>query len=543
MSFTKSIVSYIIKILLVFVILLSQVELQAQSVKDFDKNFAKAKELYDQGKFLPAMEAFKPLMLTNKSNKNQFDAHYYFSLSAYQVKDYSAVIKTVNNLYDLAPNFTKIDELSQILSKVYFEKGYFSLAVNTNQKITNTTIFSQALESEKLFVNKSLNIDTLKTLYAKFPKDPQVTLVYNEYLAVQAQKAKAKNANNFKIAGVFPFNVNAIKYDAINRDNQFVLDLYQGMKMGVEALATKGINVELTAYDIDKDTIRLKSTFSSNEFKNTNLVVGPIFNSQMPIAAKILAKNNIAVVNPLSDNLKALNKNKNALLFKSSQYTQALKTAEFIYQNFENKTTLVVYGKSSRDTAFARVFRDKYKELGGNVFIYKQVDKFNSTNLTKLLGKDTLLNASSLVVFNSEQMVASNVVTAVAIHNTNTPVFTYSDWLDFTNINFDQYEKYNFHFMYPGYVDFENEAAKAFKSQYLEKVNLFPSEYAYWGYELMLYYGNLLQKYGSEFYTKLSEIPVMEGNVIENHFYGLGQDNQVVPIVKFEKSKLVRVGF
>jgi ABC-type branched-subunit amino acid transport system substrate-binding protein len=538
MKILKSILKANSVILVVLFSLLMNVGISAQSTKEFDAKYLAAKQYLNSGKYILAMDAFKALMVPHKNNKYATHASYFFANASYQVKDYDAVLRGIANLQQLDPNWVNMDDAYLLLAASHFPKNRYTLAFTAISKIVNPDVLKEAQNLESQYVHSLLSVDTLVLLHEKFPNDVLLSTVYNQYLASKKQSDKPKK---FVVATVLPFNNGSIKLESPNRDNQFVLDYYQGMKMAVTTLASKGVDIDLRAYDVDKDTLRLKSLLAKPEFKSVDLVVGPIFNPQVPIAARLLEKNKIAVVNPLSDNIKAVQKYKNALLFKSSQYTQAVQTAEFAYKTFESKTVLVIYGKSSRDTSFARVFKDKYKALGGNVFIFKQVDKFNSTNLTQLLGKDTLLNAGCVLVCHSEQMVASNIVTAVAIHNTKTPIITYYDWLDYTSINFDQFEQYNFHFIYPGYVDFEHSGVKFFSSNYLNQVNLFPSEYAFWGYDLMMYYGTLLQKYGPEFYTKLNEIPEIDGTLIEDHYYGNGQDNQLFSIVKFEKSKLIQV--
>jgi ABC-type branched-subunit amino acid transport system substrate-binding protein len=534
----KPMANYCCKVLIVLMTLGMHVVVEAQNVKEFDSKYLEAKQLLSGLKYIKAMEAFKPLMLGHKNNHHAAEACYFFANAAYKVKDYSAVKIGVTNLQTIAPNWANMDDAHLLLAATYFAKNNYSLALGSISKITNQAVVKEALNLESQYIHALLNTDTLLVLHNLFPNDALVTNLYGAYVTVKQQKEKNKQ---FVIATVLPFNLKGIKVEAINRDNQYVLDLYQGMKMAVATLETKGVSIDLRAYEADKDSVRLLALLNKPEFKSIDLLIGPIYNQQVSVAARQMAKSKVAVVNPLSDNIKALQKNKNALLFKASQQTQAIKTAEFAYKNFENKTTLVIYGKSPRDTAFAKSFKDKYTELGGNVFIYKQVDKFNSTNLTQLLGKDTLLNAGCVLVCHSEQMVASNIVTAVAIHNTNTPVITYYDWLDYTSINFEQFEKYNFHFISPGYVDFEKESVRQFKTKYLENVHIFPSEYAFWGYDLMMYYGTLLQKYGPDFYTKLEGIPEIDGALIEDHLYGNNQDNQLFPILKFEKSKLVQV--
>lgn len=537
-DYQKSMLTYLSKIFLILMLIASPFGVFSQSVKEFDAKYTEAKNLLNNAKYLKAMEAFKPLMVTHKNNMHTAYSCYFFANAAFKMKDYTAVFKGIETLQKADPNWPEMDDANLLIAASHLSKNNYSSALAALEKISKPAVAVEAINLEAKYINTSLSQDTLLALHAKFPNDSIVTKLYSEYLL--AKKLK-ETAYKFTIATLLPFNLKTINIGTVNRENQYVLDMYEGMRMATADLAKKGIVIDLRAYDTDKDTVRLLYTLGKPEFKTTDLVIGPIFNQQVNIAARQMEKHKVAVVNPLSDNIKAVQKNKNALLFKASRNTQATKTAEFAYNTFENKTALVIYSNSPNDTLFARIFKEKYTALGGKVFIYKKVDSHNSTNLTELLGKDTLANAGFVLVCHGEEMVASNIVTAVAIHNTNTPVITYYDWLDYTFINFDQFEKHNFHFIYPGYVNFENENVVKFRAAYLEKINVFPSEYAYWGYDLMVYYGTVLQQYGKEFYTKLPEIPEMEGTLIEHHLYGNHQDNQLFPILKFENSKLVQV--
>ena len=119
------------------------------------------------------------------------------------------------------------------------------------------------------------------------------------------------------------------------------------------------------------------------------------------------------------------------------------------------------------------------------------------------------------------------------------PVVTQANWLSFPMLNYDQLERLNVHFIYPEYIDYRSEAAIGFKKAYIEKHNLIPSLYAYQGYDMMLFFGRLLKESGTGFGNALQSKTAAKGDIFAGYDFRQSQDNQYVPVTRFEKGDFV----
>ena len=527
----KNIFSFVI-FLLAFI-----ASINAQSSKDFDAKYLAAKQLLNKSQYLQAMELFKPLLVAHKNNKHQAEAKYFFANAAIKVKDYNAVFAISTTFFAEHSTWYGIDDFRYLYEIALFAKSNFTGALLQDAALKDESLKKQSNILQSQYLNSSLTIDTLLALNQKFADN---TFIKNLLENEQKRAKKAAKVGKFKVAILLPFDINNLKTSAVNkRENQYALDFYLGFKEGFQNLTTN--NIEYFAYDCGKDSIQLKNLLKLPELKSMDLLVGPVFGSLTGIASNFAKENKILFVNPLSDNLKTVQNKPNSFLYRASIQTIAEQTALYAYNKFDLKKGILFYSKATSDTAFANSFARKYFALGGS-FEYKQrTDSYNSLQFPKLLGKDTLANAGFVMVCSGEQMVATNLITALAMRNTGTPVLASSDWLAYNSLDFEQFEKYNFYFYYPEFVDFSNENVKKFKATYLKNHNILPSNFAFIGYDLIQYYSTLLDKYGRELPNNISEIPTTNGTLLEQHFYGKNKDNQIFPILKFENSKLVQV--
>ena len=88
------------------------------------------------------------------------------------------------------------------------------------------------------------------------------------------------------------------------------------------------------------------------------------------------------------------------------------------------------------------------------------------------------------------------------------------------------------------YFDFSSEVVANFKSEYIEKYNVLPTQFSYDGYEAMMIFGKQLIKYGNYFQHGLYTSGLVKGELFYGFDYTNSNDNQLVPILKLEKLDL-----
>ncbi len=72
-------------------------------------------------------------------------------------------------------------------------------------------------------------------------------------------------------------------------------------------------------------------------------------------------------------------------------------------------------------------------------------------------------------------------------------------WKDYEKIDFDYYEKLNVHISSSVFVNPLDPDVRLFKQQYYDLYGSIPTEEAFVGYDVMLYFGRMLKQYGTKF--------------------------------------------
>jgi LysM repeat protein len=78
------------------------------------------------------------------------------------------------------------------------------------------------------------------------------------------------------------------------------LEAYEGILIAADSLRSLGLKVELDVYDIGSDTTQLDKLIWSGMLNNVDLIIGPVFSSNLNRMAAYAAGRNIPIVSPVS---------------------------------------------------------------------------------------------------------------------------------------------------------------------------------------------------------------------------------------------------
>jgi ABC-type branched-subunit amino acid transport system substrate-binding protein len=325
-----------------------------------------------------------------------------------------------------------------------------------------------------------------------------------------------------------------------SRPNQFVLDMYEGIRIAVDSLKRNGVAINLFAYDTEKEIAKLKSILELPELASMDLIIGPVYPSHIPMVAEFAAQHQIFVVNPLSSNPKLLENNPYQVLFQSSLDDQAAATVQYAKENFSRpmpqNEVIIFFGADSKDSLLAL----RYKELAeANNFLVKVFEKGKPARAQLLLSDSINLRPySHIFIASSDITFAANVISALEVSQKNIPVIVKSEWLQYRNLSFEQLERRGVHFIHPDFFSYENVSVKNFKKAYFARQNIYPSVFAYQGYDLMLIFGNALNQFGNYFKDSLQSSGFIPGKIFPGYDYSGTASNKFVPITRFQEHEL-----
>ena len=82
-------------------------------------------------------------------------------------------------------------------------------------------------------------------------------------------------------------------------------------------------------------------------------------------------------------------------------------------------------------------------------------------------------------------------------------VYGMPQWMDFERVDFSYYEKLNVHVSSSIYLDPLAPEVQLFKRRFYERFGTIPQPEAFQGYDVMLYFGRMIHKYGTKFQYSL----------------------------------------
>lgn len=532
---------------------------QSQKVR---QKYEYGKELLKEGKNWQAIEVFKRLSKSENGDEIYRNSIYLHALALYKVDKKQEARQLLFLLADKYPTWGSVDEVRYLMAVIDFDWKSPVDALDNLEKITDKTLIKDAYNLKKAKLGEN-TVDRLKYLYAKYPDDEAIgkvllTKLYetnggtdlklleelqDKYNSSEKVTKVDKNTNfkrdSYNVAVLLPFNEEQLS--PLPQAN-FVVDLYEGILIGLDDLQKKGVKINLFTYDTKRDSATTAQLLANEDMQSMDLMIGPLYGNTLPLAQKFSMEYKVPLVNPISDNSLIIKDNPYCFLLSAGFETIAKSVSSYATENLKGKEAIIIHGSSVKDTLTAKAFQDHVTLMGGKV--HKKVefaydDYAYSTLINDLgelkqdTGKYYVYIASSDVVIGRTSLSALQNLLFEGI------VFGSSKWLEVPQMSYTRMEISNVHFVNPLHYDEESEAAKKFTSNYVKKVKLLPSKYAFMGYETMSYFGSLLNNYGMAFPRAIhQENNKVTGALFKGIHYRGGNDNQQISILKFEDGVL-----
>ncbi len=557
----------------------------ASAQTDFKQQYSISKKLFTEGKYNLAMESFKKLIPYDQNNPYSEYASFYYALSAYH-QGYGSVAKDMlNQIKTLYATWDKMDEVNIWLAKINFDgKDYFQ-GLRILAGIRNNKILKEAAPLKKQAIASIGDIETLKMMLNNYPEDEVIGEKLARELAknltrIEDQELLEGIINKFKlkksdfinetpstvhkdvysVSVLFPFVVNTLDPTPTRKKNQFVLDLYEGMKLAVDTLARQGIKISFRAYDTERNPERIKKMLETKELKNTDLIVGPLFQEENNLVQEFSSVNQINVFNPISNNTELIEGNFYGFLFQPGYEVLGEQAAEFLINRDSTRRCMVFYGESRRDSTLAASFIDRAGKSGLKIIRTERVSKESSRKIIDILATPTefdefkypiqfTLPKDSLdyiFVASDDPLIYTKVISSVETRADSVLIVGSENWLDQAAVDYEKYQSLQVVLTAPNFTSSDNKWYRAFQRKFIRTHGRISStsaytNYAKLGYDFMLFVGNALQKYGVYFQEGLNEHLITPGYLIEGYDFQSSHDNQYVPFIEFVGGRLVRV--
>jgi hypothetical protein len=549
--------------------------------QEYKDQYKTAKSLFVKEKYAEALDAFQALMVYDKNNPYSEHATFYVGLTA-QKLGYTLLAKqTFAQLTKLYPNWVNIDEVKYQLACIDFRKGDYFLAIKEINELKDNTVKEDGVKAKQFFVSSIEDVETLKLLQEEFPSDliiarqlaksitsggyenayrtlfDSLNKVFNMGLANYPAKASTqKEKKAFRVSLLFPFTLSVLEPTPSKKKNQFVIDMYQGMKLAVDSLNKTGSMIELLAYDTERNLDTLKKILKNEELKSSDLLVGPLFVEEAKLVNEFSVANKIPVINPVSSNGEFLADNRYALLLKPSFRTMARKAAEFCSKSKVKKTFAVFSGDSPKDSILANSFIKTAKSLGMKIVFSESLTKEKAAQVQNILAtaiefdkykKPTEFklkrNAIGCIYVASDNpLIFSKVINSVEARNDSVLVIGNEAWLKDNSVDYGIYERLGVVFTASSFTSTSTESYSNFRKRFIQRHGSFPSTYENYskdGFDFVMFIGEVLNTNRNDFLAGIRSTQFFNGSLSNGYSFKAANDNQQLALIRFKNGELL----
>jgi len=290
----------------------------------------------------------------------------------------------------------------------------------------------------------------------------------------------------------------------INGDGKRMLEYYRGVLMACDSLRSNGISTDVCSWNVAEDT-DIRQILRDPNAANRDLIIGPLYTSQLKTLGDFAKAHDIRVVIPFS--VKSNEVFDNAQLFQVYQNGLVLNEA-YIYrfmQRFKGYHPVIIDCNDSTSTKgpFTFSLRQKLEQEG----IVYSIGNLRSSE--KLFQQCFSTTQPNVVILNSSRSTELSVVFAklngmkMMYPNVEISMFGYPEWLQYTRSHLDNFYKFDVYVPSTYYMNPLSPRTERFRLKYRsnfhQELQPYPQRFAMTGFDHAYYFIKGLHLYGKKF--------------------------------------------
>lgn len=339
--------------------------------------------------------------------------------------------------------------------------------------------------------------------------------------------------------------------DAIYNKSDIALQFYKGIKIALDSLSALNKPVKATFYETANDTNVVKRILqrAAPSLKNVDLIVGPLYRKNLELIAEFSKANGIPQLSPVPQNNRVLLGNAQLSKLIPSDNIAIKQEAHFVHRKYSDTSNVFVLNSNLfKDRNMVASFTDRYNKLINSNSDSLVADSIKVVTMDQIIESKLKwhLDTSKLNVVIIPSNDRAYVTTAfVALNNLRETykiqVFGTPDWFTFDNIDVEYWHNLKVHFPANYHVNYSNAKTKKFIKNYRETFSAEPQKYAFYGFDLTMYYANIFNQNLNlyEYYEKHRTMGISIGFDFFKTSVESGWENKYLHMVTYVNFKLV----
>ncbi len=317
------------------------------------------------------------------------------------------------------------------------------------------------------------------------------------------EKKSIKKFSQANISLLVPFKLNELNLKTATKSDiekyAMPIDFYQGFKLGLDSAAAGGQNFKLNVFDTEDDNAHISSLYKNERFKQSNLIIGPVFPDGIKHIKNYAIENKMLVVSPLAATNPTEFDNPNLISIVNNIDLHAHKIAAYISKNFNPENTIVVLinPKKTEDEQLAAPIRTYFQS--NPKFIFQEYASAFTFETKMIKGKQyAVILTSSDRAFVQPTLDKLYKLKNLPSGGYAINLFGHPNWIK-QNYTVDKLQGLNTIISSSYKIDYKSAAVVTFIKKYRNRYGFEPGEYAFKGFDIGYYFGRLLNNYGEEY--------------------------------------------
>ena len=369
--------------------------------------------------------------------------------------------------------------------KVAEIKSYKEYVVKPKETLYGLSKIFGISQEELIKLNPALSEGVRDGMILKVPEVS--TVVAQEAKKEYTDLSKVKSNARKKLVLLLPFNIAKIEGDTLNSTSKrlkkdkflnMTLDFYAGALVAIDSAKTLGLNIDVSIFDSQetKNTSAISSLVKENNLQNSDVVIGPFYQSNVDKTAELLVSNDVAVISPLSKDQSVSFPN----VFQSVPSPDAVKNAMFDYMRSKGGNMIAVVDK--KKGSIIQYIKENQKDVQFSALTAN--GGVSADNLKSLFVKDKM-NYVVMETGNTGMIktTVAAMLSAMSAYKVQLVILEPNETLDTDEVSIANLAKLNL--MYPS-VNRENESPEAliFEKEFKKKNRIDPSVFATRGFDI-----------------------------------------------------------
>lgn len=328
------------------------------------------------------------------------------------------------------------------------------------------------------------------------------------------------------------------------------VEMYNGILLAADTLSSLGLNITIHTFDIKGDTLEVNRLINRGTLDNMDLIIGPVYSSNLQIVSRYAGRRGIPVVSPVSlINNAVLDGNQTTFMANPSLEVAQKALAGEIGTHTNSNLIFIRTDTSRRDPEVNRyrqmILEEFHKNMTFNDISFKELifyprSAFGNDSINRIGHSISYNRENIIIIANENPPVVSEILTSVysLSKRHNLRVYGYPSMIYLDNLDPKIYFEMDQIILSPYKIDYSDPDVKSFNLRYHRKFLTMPPEtsYAWIGYDIAYFFISGLSIHGNTF---INHPEIHYPKLLQNEFVFERED----PADGFENQKLFKIRY